>query len=128
MITQENLNTFRDKVKAVAAEMGLEARDLNITFSNESFSFRGKVYAGDAGYAEEFARVARMKGFPSEWYGMVFDGKDAQYKITGAASRGRKYPIKAMRLSDGAPFKFSISAVRAGNPLPVAYNQAQIEG
>ena len=122
-----DLDTFRDKVKAVAREMGVECDKLNITYTEHGFTFRGIIYDGEAGRMEEFARVALVKFFPSDWYGMVFNSKGVDYKITGANMRGHKYPIKAVRVSDGAAFKFPVSTVSAGNPLNVVAAPLQIE-
>ena len=122
-----DLDKFRDKVKAVAREMGLECDKLNISYSQHGFTFNGTVYEGSAGRSEEFTRVAKHKGFPSAWYGMVFTSKGADYQITGANMRGRKYPIKAARLSDGAKFKFPVDAVHNGNPLPLINESLALE-
>ena len=123
-----DLDVFRDKVKAVAREMGVECDKLNITYTEHGFTFRGVIYDGEAGRVEEFARVGKSKGFPTNWYGMVFNSKGVDYKVTGANMRGRKYPIKAVRVSDGAAFKFPISTVREGNPLPLIAAPLQIGG
>ena len=122
-----DLDTFRDKVKAVAREMGVECDKLNITYTEHGFTFRGVIYDGEAGRVEEFARVAKVKCFPSNWYGMVFNHKGVDYKITGANMQGRKYPIKAERMSDGAAYKFAVMSVREGNPLPLIAAPLQIE-
>ena len=117
MIDENVRAKFRAKVKAAARELGLEAEKINITYSEHGFTFRGQIFEGDAGRAEAFAHVAQAKGFPSSWYKKVFNDDGVSYQITGAAARGRTYPILVKRVSDGAPFKYSISAVRKGLPL-----------
>jgi hypothetical protein len=112
MISEDTMTRFRDKVKAAARELGLEAEKVNISYSEHGFTFRGAVYAGDAGRREEFARVAANKGFPSSWYGKTFISDGKEFRITGAAARGRKYPIIAKRTSDGEGFKFGTEYVR----------------
>lgn len=123
MIEQHDLDKFRDKVKAVARELGLECKDLNIKYSTHGFTFTGKVYEGEAGYSEEFTRVASRKGFPANWYNQVFTYKGEAYKIVSANMRARKYPISTILLETGKPFNFPISLVREGNPLPLVQSQ-----
>ena len=112
MINDEVMTKFRDKVKAAARELGLEAEKVNMTYSQHGFTFRGTVYAGDEGRREEFERVAVRKGFPRDWYGKEFTAKGVLYRINGAAARGRKYPILAEEVATGDGFKFGIEYVR----------------
>lgn len=54
----------------------------------------------------EFERDAALFGFKPEHYGKEFTLAGETYRLTGFSYRARAMPIKAVRTSDNAPFKF----------------------
>jgi hypothetical protein len=80
-------------------------------FDDHSFTFKLKCsVAGengeDAGEKLRFERDAVLFGFKPEHYGREFTSKGERYRITGFNYRARSMPIQAVRVHDGAQFKF----------------------
>lgn len=61
----------------------------------------------------EFERDASLFGFKPEHYGAEFTLQGETYRLTGFSYRARAMPIKAVRVSDNAPFKFRENAKAA---------------
>jgi hypothetical protein len=67
--------------------------------------------------AQDFKRSAKQFGFEPEDLGSEFTVRGTVYKITGLKTRRHKYPISAVRVSDGKGFKFPVESVkRSGQP------------
>ena len=118
IINKPDFTAFREKMIAAAKEMGVEMEIGSITYGNAEFSFSAKCYSGDEGRAEEFARVASMKGdFPSYWFGGEFEKGGKKYRITGSRSRARKYYITLTNLGSNEISYCGPAFVRAGKAI-----------
>jgi hypothetical protein len=70
--------------------------------------------------AQEFKSLGHVFGFQPEDLGSKFTVRGTVYKITGLKSSRPKYPISAIRVSDGKGFKFPEGVVKsAGQPKNV---------
>ena len=119
MITNKpNFDDFRKHMEAAAKAIGVDMEIGNITYGNAEFSFSAKCYSGDEGRAEEFARVAGMKGdFPSYWFGGEFEKGGKKYRISGSRSRARKYYITLTNLGNDEITYCAPAFVRAGKAI-----------
>jgi len=61
----------------------------------------------------EWKRWAPTFGFDADDYGRTFTCRGTEYRLTGLNPRAPKYPVQAVRVSDGRGFKFTSGSVRA---------------
>jgi hypothetical protein len=78
------------------------------------FTFKLKcqvVGASGENVAEKaaFERAASLFGFKPEHYNKEFTSNGERYRITGFNFRAKRMPIQAVRVRDGAAFKFADS-------------------
>ncbi|MTH61148.1 hypothetical protein [Paracoccus litorisediminis] len=67
---------------------------------------------GLSGAESEFRAYCITYGLKPEWFGQTFWSQGVQYRVTGLKISRPKFPIEAVRVKDGAAFKFGASTVR----------------
>lgn len=101
-------------LKAVEEKHGIQIqREGGGRYSPDGTSFQFKlkcqvVGKDGANVAEkaEFERSAILFGFKPEHYNGEFTSKGEKFRLVGFNYRARTMPLKCVRVSDGAPFKF----------------------
>jgi hypothetical protein len=105
---------------AVAATYGITAAykggsyDRNGANATLKFELAAPNAAGvvETREAQDFKSLAHVFGLRPEDLGSKFNVRGTTYQITGLKSRRRKYPISAIRVSDGKAFKFPEATVK----------------
>lgn len=123
--TKEQCNQVRDLLDKALAEIadatGLVYKPIGRMTYGDSVKCKIELLAGEPGKIESMEDVEKRAFENYAWhfnlkpndYGRTFTVKGKAYRITGIKPRRRKYPITAVRVSDNAPFKFPIEAVRS---------------
>lgn len=70
--------------------------------------------------AETFLSMATIYGFKPDDLNKVFTSNGSKYSISGLNTRRSKYPISAIRLSDGGKYKFTATSVKLALAKEVA--------
>lgn len=110
-----------ERVQQTLAPLGEE---LGVQFSIKSGSVSGSIVlkleaseidaeTGVAGSreAEAFRAYAAYHGIPIEALGQEFESRGKRYRLTGYAARRDKFPFTAVRIADGAQFKFPAAVI-----------------
>lgn len=104
-------------LKAVEEKHGIQIkREGGGRFAPDGTTFTFKIKCqvlgeGGENVAEKaaFERSAPLFGFKPEHYGREFTSNGEKFRITGFNYRARRMPIQAVRVRDGAGFKFADS-------------------
>ncbi len=83
-------------------------------FTESSLTFKLKCsVVGEGGVdlteKREFESSAVLFGFKPEHYNREFNSNGERYRLVGFNFRARRMPLKAVRVRDGASFKFADS-------------------
>jgi hypothetical protein len=115
-------------LKAVGEKFGINLQTGNARFTSDNVTFKVEasltLQDGTAvpKEASEFVRYAKLLGLAAEDLGRTFGFNGSTYKIVGAKTTSRKYPILAKNLSNGKTFKFVAADVARwlGNGVKVS--------
>jgi hypothetical protein len=121
MIDRQTVRSVREDLDHALREIG-ERHGLNLRTGSATFTavkFTMKIEASvvdtdgvDLAAQREFKVNAFRYGLPDDAFGKEFTGWDGiRYRVVGLKPRRRKFPISAVRVSDGRAFKFPVSTV-----------------
>jgi hypothetical protein len=123
--------------------------DLAATYGIDSVTYKGGSYDANGGNAtlkfeiaapdpttgetlsaeaQEFKALAHVYGLNPEDLGTEFKVRGTVYKITGLKNSRPKYPISAIRVSDGKAFKFPAATVKSFPVAPPAGLNDHVRG
>ena len=138
----------RPFLKKFTKEAQRVLEDLAATYGIDSVTYKGGSYDANGGNAtlkfeiaapdpvngetlsaeaQEFKALAHVYGLNPEDLGTEFKVRGTVYKITGLKNSRPKYPISAIRVSDGKAFKFREATVKS-NPVPPAGLTDHVKG
>lgn len=98
-----------DSLRGWGKETGYLVTPAGGSFNAGSFTLKLKIRKPEeeeGAEAKTFAKYAALFGMKPEDFGKTFGFRGAIYKITGLNPRSEKFPVNAIRVSDGKPFKF----------------------
>lgn len=108
-------------LQAVASEHGLIVSVGSARYSDARVSIKVEFAAtvaadgeGTPGAPADFARDAAAVGLDDHAFGREFVYGGESYRVTGIKRSRRKYPVTAVRVSDGREYKFPATVVNAG--------------
>tara|TARA_R110000824_G_scaffold15635_2_gene65623 strand:+ start:3198 stop:3599 length:402 start_codon:yes stop_codon:yes gene_type:complete len=122
-ITKSNLKIFRqdfkNTVESLQKEYGVTIDMKNITYNDEDFHFTVEVTNGDKAEAERNKFIAALKRNSWKYPALNNDsyGKDITInlvtcKIVGIKSRASKYPIVAIKETDGKRYRYTYETIK----------------
>jgi len=107
-------NAINDALKQVEAQFGVTIKIGGGRFSSNEFTTKITVSTGDGTDAakEKFGLYAFRYNLKNSDFGKTFTSNGEIFRISGIKPRGKKYPIMAERVRDGARYKFSAERIR----------------
>jgi hypothetical protein len=103
-------------MKSVADQYGITLDIGAMRFSDNEFSTRVTAKTGDGTDAARnlWVQYQFRHGMEASDFGREFESNGDTFRIAGFKPKGKKYPITAVRVRDGAKYKFPIAAVKRG--------------
>lgn len=119
-------NEIEDALQDIAKKHNVQIRRGNGTYGETNATLKLEIsdISEDGAVldkeAETFLKMATHYGFVEDDLNKVFTSNGSKYSISGLNPRRSKYPVSAIRLSDGGKYKFTAMYVKLALAREVA--------
>jgi hypothetical protein len=122
-LTKDTLKAIRSDIDAalaaVAQRHNIALKTGHCSFTETNATMRLDIATKDESgavltkEAVNFGMYAETYGMDPNWLGQTFTANGDEFRLSGLATTRQKFPVQAVRVRDGKPFKFMVGGVKA---------------